>query len=170
MDFVRVENLCSTLGEHLNHYQTLVDYIAREKKFLLAQDLDSLMEASKEKEALALNIKNHISTMMDSIKEVALMLGLSLDPQPLLVDLVKHLPQPYDNLINDGSIKLALIKNIILRENEANRRYIEESQRLVNESLNILTGARQLKGGGYQKDGRQEQHTMALPIKLSCEV
>ena len=170
MDITRIISLCEALDGHLERYQLLVDYVAEEKKCLLALDLDQLFISSQKKEELALDIQNNIRELVDGINETALMLGLPLAPQPLLTDLVPHVPRPFDNRLNDGSIKLERLKNIILRENEANRSYIEEAVRLVNESINILTGANQLKGDGYKSDGRQGEKKLTLPVKLSKEV
>ncbi|MDL2226831.1 flagellar protein FlgN [Deltaproteobacteria bacterium OttesenSCG-928-M10] len=170
MDITRIQNLCDVLDGHLTRYQTLVDYVAAEKKYLLELDLDGLLASSKIKEELAVDIQRNIHELVDGINEVALMLGLPLSPQPLLTDLVRHVPGPFDNRLNDGSIKLERLKNVILRENEANRRYIEEALRLVGESIDILTGANQLKGDGYQKDGTVGEKKRSLPVKLSREV
>lgn len=170
MDIIRIQNLCDILDGHLSRYQTLVDYVAAEKKYLLELDLEGLMASSKIKEQLAVDIQQNIRELIEGINEVALMLGLPLSPQPLLADLVRHVPKPFDNRLNDGSIKLERLKNIILRENEANRRYIEEALRLVGESINILTGANQLKGDGYKKDGTVGEKKRTLPVKLSREV
>lgn len=170
MDIIRVQHLCDILDGHLARYQTLVDYIAQEKKYLLELDLDGLMLSSKQKEVLALDIQNNIGQLIETINETALMLGLPLEPQPLLSNLVPHLPKPFDNRVNDGAIRLERLKNIIQRENEANRAFVEEALRLVNESINILTGANQLKGDGYNKDGSQGVKTLTRPVKLSKEV
>lgn len=170
MDIRIVQKLCDTLDAHLERYQTLVDYVAQEKKLLLEHDLDGLFSSSKQKEELAMDIQSNINVLVDSINETALMLGLPLDPQPLLAHLVRLLPKPFDNRVNDGSIKLERLKNIILRENEANRHYVEEAIRMVNESVNILTGANQLKGDGYNKNGAQGEKKYTMPVKLSKAV
>ncbi len=170
MDIARIQKLCDVLDGHLERYQTLVDYIAREKKCLLELDLDGLFQSSKLKEELALDIQNNITLLIEIINETALMLGLPLAPQPLLADLAPRLPKPFDNRVNDGSIRLERLKNIILRENEANRNFVEEALRMVNESINILTGANQLKGDGYNKDGSRGEKKRTLPVKLSREV
>lgn len=170
MDISRIVKLCEALEGHLERYQTLVDYVAEEKKCLLELDLDRLFVSSQNKERLATDIQDNIRELVDGINETALMLGLPLTPQPLLADLVPHVPRPFDNRLNDGSIKLARLKNIILRENEANRSFIEEAVRMVDESINILTGANQLKGDGYNNDGRRGEKKLTLPVKLSKEV
>ncbi len=170
MDIVRVQSLCDILDGHLERYQRLVDYVAMEKKYLLDLDLEGLIISSKEKEALALDIQNNIAALVEAINETALMLGMPLEPQPLLADLVRHLPRPFDNRVNNGSITLERLKNTILRENDANRQFIEEALRLVNESISILTGANQLKAEGYKKDGRQGEPKLMLPVKLSRAV
>ncbi len=170
MDILRVQNLCELLDGHLERYQRLVDFVAEEKKYLLDLDLEALFAASKEKETLAMDIQANIGELVAAIGDTALMLGLPVSPQPLLADLVRHLPKPFDNRVNDGSIRLERLKNTILRENEANRRFIEETLKLVNESVSILTGANQLKSEGYQKDGRQGEQKLLLPVKLSRAV
>jgi FlgN protein. len=170
MDITRVQHLCEILDGHLERYQSLVDHIAQEKKCLLELDLDGLFVSSKQKEELALDIQDNIGVLVEIINETALMLGLPLAPQPLLTDLVPGLPRPFDNRVNDGAIKLERLKNIILRENEANQAFVQEALRLVNESINILTGANQLKGDGYNKDGSQGTKTLTRPVKLSKEV
>jgi len=170
MDITRVQNLCNILAGHLGRYQTLVDYVAEEKQYLLELDLDGLFASSKKKEELALDIQNNIGELVAAINETALMLGLPLDPQPLLADLAARLPKPFDNQVNDGAIRLERLKNNILRENEANRHFVEEAIKMVNESINILTGANQLKGDGYKKDGTQGEKKLTLPVKLSRAV
>ena len=170
MDITRAQNLCEILDGHLERYQTLVDYIAQEKKYLLELDLDGLFASSKMKEELARDIQDNIGELVGAINETALMLGLPLEPQPLLADLASRLPRPFGNQVNDGAIKLARLKNTIQRENEANRHFVEEAIRLVNESINILTGANQLKGDGYKKDGTQGEKKLTLPVKLSRAV
>jgi hypothetical protein len=42
MDTRRMHELCARLDAHLERYQALVDYLAEEKKLLLALDLDGL--------------------------------------------------------------------------------------------------------------------------------
>lgn len=170
MDIKIVQNLCETLDGHLERYQALVDFVGQEKKYLLEQDLEGLFTSSKMKEELALDIQSNINLLIDNINETALMIGLPLDPQPLLADLVRHVPKPFDNRINDASIRLERLKNIILRENEANRHFVEEAIRMVNESISILTGANQLRGEGYNKDGQKGEVKMSLPVKLSKAV
>ncbi len=170
MDITRIQNLCEILDGHLERYQTLVDYVAAEKKYLLEMDLDGLMASSKVKEELAVDIQANIHLLVDSINEVALMLGLPLEPQPLLSDLVRHLPRPFDNRVNNGSIRLERLKNVILRENEANRRYIQQALRLVGQSIDALTGASQLRGDGYSQSGKAVEKKKTLPVKLSREV
>ncbi|MDL2260406.1 flagellar protein FlgN [Deltaproteobacteria bacterium OttesenSCG-928-K17] len=170
MDLTRVQHLCNILDGHLERYQTLVDYVAMEKKYLLELDLDGLFASSKMKEELALDIQANIQTLVECIKETALMLGLAIEPQPLLADLAPHLPTPFDNYVNDGAIRLERLKNTIQRENEANRQFVDESLRLINESVDILTGANQLKGDGYNSDGSAGEKKNTLPIKLSRSV
>ena len=171
MDILRVQVLCETLEEHLVRYQQLVDFIATEKKLLLELDLDGLFEASKIKESLGLDIQKHIGLLINAISDVAYMLGLGeREILPTLSELAALVPKPFDNKLNDGAIKLAQLKNIILRENEANRHFVQEALKMVNESINILTGANQLKGDGYQKDGKKGQAPHGRPIKFSREV
>ena len=170
MDISRIQNLCEILDQHLEYYQNLADYVAQEKNHLMELDLEGLFASARVKEQLALDIETHIGLLVEAINETALMLGIPLTPQPLLADLVERLPRPYDNRINDGSIKLERVKNLIMRENEINRHYLQEALRLVAESINILTGANQLKGDGYQKDGRQGEKKLTRPVKLSREV
>ncbi len=170
MDITIVQKLCDTLDGHLERYQALVDYVGQEKKYLLEHDLDGLFSSSKQKEELALDIQNNINALVDDINVAALMLGIPLTPQPLLADIARLLPKPFGNKLNDGSIKLERLKNIILRENEANRHFVEEAMRMVGESINILTGANQLKGDGYNKNGERGEKKHSMPVKLSKAV
>jgi hypothetical protein len=170
MDTWRVHELCRLLGEHLERYQALVDHLAEEKKLLLALDLEGLWLSSKRKEELGLEIQAHIRELETAISETALALGLPPEPQPLLTDLAARLPEPWRNRLNSGGRDLARLKNIILRENEAAQGFIAESLRLVNESIDILTGASQLRGEGYKSAGGQGEKRPSLPVKLSREV
>jgi hypothetical protein len=86
-----------------------------------------------------------------------------------LADLAARLPQPWSGRLADGAQYLARLKNIILRENEASQAFIAESLRLVNESIDILTGAKQLRGDGYTKGGGQGEKRSSLPVNLSRE-
>ena len=170
MDTRHIQALCTLLDDHLERYQALVDYLAEEKKLLLALDLEALWASSRRKEELGLAIQEHIHELEAAISETALALGLDRDAQPLLADLAARLPEPWRNRLGGGSRRLALLKNIVLRENEASQAFIAESLRLVNESIDILTGASQLRGEGYTNGGGQGEKRPSLPVKLSREV
>jgi predicted DNA-binding protein len=170
MDTRLIHELTTLLDEHLERYQALVDYLAEEKKLLLALDLEGLWASSKRKEELGLDIQAHIKELEAAISETALALSLPPDPPPLLADLAARLPQPWRDRLSEGSRHLARLKNIILRENEASEAFIAESLRLINESIDILTGASQLRGEGYSSGGGQGEKRPSLPVKLSREV
>jgi len=170
MDTRRIPELCALLDEHLKHYQALADYLAEEKKLLLALDLEALWASSRRKEELGLAIQEHIRELETAIGEAALGLGLAPSPPPLLADLAARLPEPWRSRLHEGARHLARLKNIILRENEAGQAFISESLRLVNESIDILTGASQLRGEGYGSGGGQGEKRPTLPVKLSREV
>jgi hypothetical protein len=171
MDITVIQNLAEQLDGHLERYQSLIDFLEYERKCLLSLDLEGLMTTSQHKEVLARNIQESISKLTDSLMVASLMLGLNTDPSPTLAEVAAQCPQPFDNMINDGAIKLARLKNIIARENEANKLFIEQSLNLINDSLNILTGADKIKGDGYRKDGSKDKGVKkSLPIKLSKEV
>ena len=170
MDTRLIHGLCTLLDEHLKRYQALADYLAEEKKLLLALDLEALWASTRRKEELGLAIQDHINELVTAISEAALALGLAPDPPPLLADLAALLPEPWRNRLGEGARRLARLKNIILRENEASQSFIAESLRLVNESIDILTGASQLRGEGYTSGGGQGEKRPSLPVKLSREV
>ena len=170
MDLTRIQRLCDCLDGHLELYQALVDYLAQEKKYLLALDLEGLFQSARKKEELGREIEVHTQGLIEAVGEAALAASLPLSPQPLLADLAVHLPEPFRRRLSEGAVTLARLKNIILRENEASRAFIEESLRLVNESIDILTGASQLKGDGYTSGGGQGEKKRTLPVKLSREV
>ncbi|MDR2935616.1 MAG: flagellar protein FlgN [Candidatus Adiutrix sp.] len=170
MDIRRIHELCALLDEHLALYQALADHLAEEKKLLLALDLEALWASSRRKEEMGLVILEHIRELESAIGEAALALGLAPDPPPLLADLAARLPAPWRNRLSEGARDLARLKNMILRENEAGQAFIAESLRLVNESIDILTGASQLRGEGYNSGGGQGEKRPTLPVKLSREV
>jgi hypothetical protein len=170
MDTRRIHEFCALLDEHLARYQALVDYLAEERKLLLALDLEALWVSSRRKEELGRDIQAHIHELEAAIFEAALALGLAPSPPPLLTDLAACLPEPWRNRLSDGARHLARLKNIILRENESSQTYIAENLRLINESIDILTGANQLRGEGYNNRGGQGEKRSSLPVKLSREV
>ncbi|MDR1546851.1 MAG: flagellar protein FlgN [Deltaproteobacteria bacterium] len=171
MDITVVQNLAEQLDAHLARYQELIDYLDREKKCLLSLDLDGLLTASQAKEQLARNIHDNLPPFTASLTAAALMLGLTADPPPTLSEAARLCPEPYGNRLNEGAMTLARLKNVILRENEANRQFVEHSLELVNDSINVLTGASQIRGEGYRKDGSKDKSVKkALPRKLSKEV
>ena len=170
MDTRRIHELCVLLDAHLVRYQALVDYLAEEKKLLLALDLEGLWSFSQRKEELARDIQAHIRELETGISETALALGLAPEPLPLLADLAARVPQPWRNRLSEGARHLAQLKNVILRENEASQAFIAEGLRLVNESIDILTGANQIRGEGYTSGGGQGEKRPSLPVKLSREV
>jgi len=171
MDITRIINLVGQLDEHLARYQELINFLEEEKKCLLSLDLNGLFVTSQAKEKLGRNIQDSISFLITSLNDCALMLGIPLNPQPTLTEIANCCPKPYDNQINNGSITLARLKNIILRENTSNQRFVQEALNIVNESINIMTGADQLQGEGYKNDGSKERGVKkALPSKLSKEV
>jgi hypothetical protein len=171
MDITVIHNLAEQLDKHLERYRSLIGFLDREKKCLLALDLDGLLATSQIKEKLARRIQDSIHQLIDGIVQAALMLGLETSPPPTLAELASKCPRPYDNRLNDGAMELARLKNVINRENEANRRFVEQSLTLVNDSLNVLTGADRYQAEGYRKDGSKDKSVKkARPAKLSKEV
>jgi hypothetical protein len=171
MDITLIQNLAEQLDGHLERYQSLIDFLDRERRCLLTLDLEGLLATSQFKEQLARNIHDSIHHLTDSLVETALMLGIPASPPPTLTDVASRCPRPYDNRISEGAMTLARLKNVISRENESNRRFIEQSLNLVNESLNVLTGADQYQAEGYRKDGTKDKSVKkARPAKLSKEV
>jgi flagellar biosynthesis/type III secretory pathway chaperone len=171
MDIAVIQNLAEELEGHLERYQSLIDFLDQERRCLLTLDLEGLLTSSKSKESLARNIHDSIHRLTSSLVETALMLGIPTDPPPTLSEVAAQCPGPYGNRLNDGAMTLARLKNVINRENESNRRFVEQSLSLVNESLNVLTGADQYQGEGYRKDGTKDKSVKkARPAKLSKEV
>ncbi|MDR1312424.1 MAG: flagellar export chaperone FlgN [Deltaproteobacteria bacterium] len=171
MDITVVQRLEEELGEHLARYQELVDFLDQEKKHLLNLDLDGLLVVSKAKERLARKIIDGTGALRESIAQTALMLGLDEEPAPTLAEIAALAPAPYGIRLGEGAGALARLKNLILRENETARHFVEESLELVTGSINILSGADGLKGNGYGSDGKKEKGVKkALPSKFSREV
>jgi hypothetical protein len=171
MDISIVQELEEELKGHLGRYQELIDFLELEKKHLLNIDLDGLLVVSKAKEKLARNIIDGSGALRGSLAQAAAMLGLDDDPPPTLAEIAALTPGPYGARLSEGAGNLARLKNLILRENEMARHFVEESLDLVTGSINILSGAEQLKGGGYGSDGKKEKGVKkALPSKLSREV
>jgi hypothetical protein len=171
MDITVVRQLEEELAGHLERYRELADFLEQEKKHLLNLDLDGLLVVSKAKERLARNIIAGSGALRDSIAQTALMLGLGDDPLPTLAEIARLTPAPYGIRLGEGAGTLARLKNLILRENETARHFVEESLDLVTGSINILSGADQLKGNGYGSDGKKEKGVKkALPSKFSREV
>jgi hypothetical protein len=168
MDILKIQDLNNQLEAHLGRYQSLIDYLEREKKCLLALDLDGLLVTSQAKENMAKAIVEGMGPLTAAISEVGLMLGLGGQIPPTLPEIAALCPKPWDNRLNDGAMRLARLKNQILRENEQARLFVEEALNLVTGSINILTGADQIKGQGYRNDGTKERGVKkALPTKLS---
>ncbi|MDR0620343.1 MAG: flagellar protein FlgN [Deltaproteobacteria bacterium] len=171
MDITLIQTLADQLDVHLERYQELIDFLNEERHCLLGLDLDGLLKISQSKESVAIGIKDSIEKLTENVSQAGLMLGLPDDRTPTLAEVAALCPKPFDNRINDGAIKLARLKNVISMENEANRHFIEYSLGLINDSLNVLTGADQIKADGYRKDGRKDKGVKkALPTKLSKEV
>jgi hypothetical protein len=171
MDINIVARLAESLKDHLDRYQKLVDFLDLEKKYLLNLDLDGLLVTSQAKEVLGRDIQEGLHSLISALSDSALMLGLPPEPCPTLGEVASLCPKPYGSKINDMAVTLARLKNVILRENEANRHFVQESLNLVNGSINILTGADQLKGDSYTKDGSKDQGVKkSRPTKVSKEV
>jgi hypothetical protein len=171
MDISLIQKLQNHLNEHLERYQELIDFLDKEKLYLLNLDLDGLLVVSKAKENLARSILASGNEIKETLLEVALMLGFDQEKIPTLSELGTKLPNPYRNAIIDGANHLALLKNRIVRENAQAQAFVEQSLNLVNESLNILSGANQIKADGYQSDGKKDKSVKkALPSKLSRDI
>jgi hypothetical protein len=171
MDLTIIRSLEESLEGQLSKYQELIDFLEIEKQKLLNLDLDGLLTVGKAKEKLANSIIKSGESLKDAIAETALMLGLSKDPLPTLSEIASKIPGPFGARLSDGASKLARLKNLILRENAMAKRFVEESLDLVTGSINILSGANQIKAEGYGSDGKKEKGVKkALPSKISREV
>ncbi|MDR2459709.1 MAG: flagellar protein FlgN [Deltaproteobacteria bacterium] len=171
MDITLISQLSEALQEHTARYQELIDFLEDEKKYLLNLDLDGLLLVSKAKEKLAKIILASNEKLTEKIACAALMLGLPLDPPPTLAAIAMATPGPFGAKLSEMASTLARLKNLIVRENATAKHFVEHSLELVTESLNILSGANQLKGDGYSSDGKKEKTVKrGLPSKLSREV
>jgi hypothetical protein len=171
MDLSIIQSLEESLLGQLAKYQELIDFLEIEKQRLLNLDLDGLLVVGKAKEKLAKSIIKSGESLKDSILEAALMLKLPSDPLPTLAEIAKAVPGPFGLRLSDGASKLARLKNLILRENAMAKRFVEESLDLVTDSINILSGASQIKAEGYGSDGKKDKGVKkALPSKISREV
>ncbi|MDR2200119.1 MAG: flagellar protein FlgN [Deltaproteobacteria bacterium] len=170
MDLTIIQKLEEELNSHLERYRELIDFLEKEKRYLINMDLDGLLRLSRLKEELAKKIMAGEPSFRDSLSMAGAMLGLKSE-KPTLAEVAKGCPLPFSNRLADGAITLAGLKNRILRENEQAKRFVEESLDLVTESINILSGANQLKGESYASDGKKEKGVKkALPAKLSRDV
>jgi hypothetical protein len=171
MDITIIQRLEEELNGHLARYGKLIEFLETEKKYLLNLDLDGLLVLSKAKEELALRIIRGSDAFREHLSMAGLMLGLEEGSNPTLAEVAALCPAPYKNRIADGAISLARLKNLILRENEQAKHFVEESLELVTDSINILSGANQLKGDSYTNDGKTEKGVKrSLPAKLSRDV
>jgi hypothetical protein len=171
MDIHIIQKLDEELKLHMERYGQLIDFLDREKTYLLNLDLDGLLILSKAKEELAKGIIKDGQAFQDSLSTAGLMLGLAEDPPPTLTEVAALCPLPYSNRLADGAMTLARLKNQIMRENEQAKHFVEASLDLVNESINILTGASQVKGDSYSNRGEKDKGVKkALPAKLSRDV
>jgi hypothetical protein len=171
MDVTIILALEESLNGQLERYQELIDLLEVEKTRLLNLDLDGLLAVSKAKEKLAESIIRSGENLKESIAGAALMLGMEGDTIPTLSEIAAAVTGPFGIRLSDGASKLARLKNIILRENAAAKRFAEESLDLVTDSINILSGASQIKAEGYGSDGKKEKGVKkALPSKISREV
>ncbi|MDR2339322.1 MAG: flagellar protein FlgN [Deltaproteobacteria bacterium] len=171
MDIRIIRDLEEALEGHLGRYRELIDFLDKEKRYLLNMDLDGLYRLSKLKEELARTILEESGHFTGCLSSAGAMLGLPEDSPPTLVEVAALCPKPYANRLADGAMTLARLKNQILQENEQARRFVEESLGLVNESINILSGANTLRGEGYGQDGKKGKGAgKCLPAKLSRDV
>jgi hypothetical protein len=171
MDITIISQLEESLREHTARYQELIDFLEREKKYLLNLDLDGLLIVSRAKEKLAKTILKSNLGLKENIISAALMLGLPIEPFPTLASIAHEVPGPFGARLSEGINNLARLKNLIVRENAMAKHFVEQSLDLVTESLNILSGANKLKGDGYSADGKKEKTVKkGLPSKLSREV
>jgi hypothetical protein len=171
MDISVIQRLEEELQGHLARYGELIEYLDREKRYLLDMNLDALLAVSKAKEDLARGIIAGAEGLHASLATAGAMLGLKEGAPPTLSEVAALCPRPFANRLADGAMALASLKNRILRENEQAKRFVEESLGLVNESLDILSGASQLRGDGYGQDGKKgKAGGKGLPSKLSKEI
>jgi hypothetical protein len=171
MDITIIQKLDEELNGHLARYSELIEFLDKEKKYLLNLDLDGLLVVSKAKEELAKKIIKGSEGFRDYLFMAGAMLGLKSDNPPTLVEVAALCPKPYANRLADGAMALARLKNQILRENDQARHFVEESLDLVTESINMLSGANQLKGDSYNNDGKKGKGVKkSLPSKLSRDV
>jgi hypothetical protein len=171
MDVLIIQKLDEELQAHIERYTELINFLDKEKTYLLNLDLDGLLMLSKAKEELARGIIRDGQSFQDSLATAGAMLGLDQDTAPTLAEISALCPLPYSNRLADGAMTLARLKNQILRENDQAKLFVEESLELVTESINILTGANQLKGDSYSKSGKKEKGVKkALPSKFSRDI
>ena len=149
MDYNMIQNFSETLNNHVARYRALVAGIALENRGLTPDETLRLPFVMRSQEEISMDIQDSVHLLISSIKDLALMLGLPLERQPLLADLAARLPEPFQSRVRADVADLERLKNITHAENEINSHYIEEAMRLVCGNLNVLSGFTRYMGQSY---------------------
>ena len=149
MDYDLIQNFSEILNNHVARYRALVAGIALESRGFTPEEALRLPFFMRSKEEISMEIQDSVHLLISSIKDLALMLGLPPERQPLLADLVARLPEPFKSRVRADVADLERLKNIIHAENEISSRYIEEAMRLVCGNLNVLSGFTRYMGQSY---------------------
>lgn len=165
-----LDGLTAELEGHLELYERLLATLETEKKALLKSDLGALNESTQAKTAAAHEIQASAERLRARLLQAARALGLAAEPAPVLPALAQAAPEPFRRGLARAAGRLARLKNDLALKNAANRAFINEALSLVNGSVAILTGAKQLKGSGYTAAGLESRPLHTRPVKLSREV
>lgn len=141
------------LDQEIAFYEALLLVMEREWECLKKADASSLLPLLREKEDHISQIKSLRESTQKGLAELAAD-GMEGRDSRSLPDLIQHLPTPQAQKMKNYLKTIHRLRDQILKANEQNKNFIQETLNFLNDLFNLLMSQSQ-EDPVYLKDGRK---------------
>ena len=165
-----LRRLIALSDAHVGHYEELFDVVLRERRAIIAQDLEGLAETMRAKEKVVRAISASAEALSGLVEILFQRIGRLPDESSTLSDLAARLPAPWSGELKRRTLALTRLRKSIERDNRANQAFLKEALDLVSGAISILSGANAPPTTGYGAAGRKQSAAAPPPTRFSREV
>ena len=136
-----LERLIEILKQELQLHRKLQGLLRAEQEALVALKSDALLEAAREKDAVALQLRALEEARRLVMESLALEFSLPAGEQSTLSELIQRIPDHYALRLSHLRSELREVVEHAQTENDANRFLVNRSLELVREAMQALAQA-----------------------------
>lgn len=154
------------LRKEVDLSQEMLTLLDQEKTALVAMDMPTLIELSRQK----LKQLGRIQALDESLQETSRRLTDSTTPAITLSSLNDYASEAERPQLEDLRHRLLALREQILSKNMVNKRFAEDTQHYLSDAISLITTAAAEQHPSYGKAKQGGKSYANQPTMISCEV